>query len=128
MARIRHPHVIEVHDVGEVGDVDFVVMDLAEGGSLAQRVDRGGAVPPAEAARLLIEVLGALQVAHAHGIVHRDVKPQNILLGADGGTLLADFGIAQMNVEENLSRSQEPPQRSAGNPTLSKSIQAPNDW
>lgn len=100
MARIHHPHVLSVHDVGEVGDVDFVVMDLAEGGSLAQKVDRSGPLSAEEAVRLVGEVLEALVVAHRHGIVHRDVKPQNILLGADGRALLADFGIALLNLDE----------------------------
>lgn len=98
MARLAHPNVLAVHDVGEGEGYDWVVMDLAEGGSLAQRIE-AGPVDRALAVRWIVEVLRALQAAHAAGIVHRDVKPQNILLDRYGHAQLADFGIALMGEE-----------------------------
>lgn len=98
MARLAHPNVLAVHDVGEGEGYDWVVMDLAEGGSLAQKIE-AGPVDRALAVRWVIEVLRALQAAHAVGIVHRDVKPQNILLDRYGHAQLADFGIALMGEE-----------------------------
>lgn len=94
MARLRHPHVLQVHDLSVDGDPAYVVMDLAEGGSLGQRLDALGALPFDQAARLMVDVLDALEAAHALGIVHRDVKPHNLLLDRDQRVLLADFGIA----------------------------------
>ena len=100
MSLVRHPNVLTVYDVVESGEFDFVVMDIAEGGSLSARIERTGPLPAAEAAGLLVQVLGALSVAHANGVIHRDVKPQNILLDGEGSPLLADFGIALLNMEE----------------------------
>lgn len=102
MARLAHPNVLAVHDVGEGEGFSYVVMDLADGGSLAQRLDEGG-VDDARALGWIHEVLQALGAAHAAGIVHRDVKPQNILLDRYGHAQLADFGIAMIG--DDLARS-----------------------
>jgi serine/threonine protein kinase len=102
MARLAHPNVLTVHDIGEQDGQDWFVMDLVEGGSLGDWQLRGGPLPPGLAVGCAIQVLSALSAAHASGIVHRDVKPQNILLDADGRCRLADFGIALLESEELL--------------------------
>jgi serine/threonine protein kinase len=102
MARLAHPNILTVHDIGIQDGQDWFVMDLVTGGSLADWQQRGGRLPPALAVRCVIQVLSALGTAHAAGIVHRDVKPQNVLLDADGRCRLADFGIALLESEERL--------------------------
>jgi eukaryotic-like serine/threonine-protein kinase len=94
-ARLHHPNSVAVHDAGEVDGHAYVVMELVEGPSLADRLRERGALTPAEAVTIAASVLEALQAAHARGLVHRDVKPSNVLLPADGGVKLADFGIAK---------------------------------
>jgi len=101
MARLSHPNVLEIRDVGVDGEHDFVVMDYAEAGSVAARIEREGPLPPIEALSVARQVLGALALAHAAGVVHRDVKAQNLLLGKDGEVMLADFGIALFSADES---------------------------
>ena len=100
MARLGHPHVLPIHDVGSDGERDFVVMDLAEGGSTWDRIKGGPEVSAEQAIRWTIQVLQALEAAHAQGIVHRDVKPHNVLLDKHDRALLADFGIAMIAEDE----------------------------
>ncbi|MEV3969000.1 protein kinase [Streptomyces sp. NPDC050698] len=97
VAQLSHPHIIVVHDVVEDGERPYIVMELIEGGSLADRLARHGPVDAAEAARIGIALLGALRAAHAAGVLHRDLKPDNVLLetGTDR-VVLTDFGIAQV--------------------------------
>ncbi|MFF4428761.1 serine/threonine-protein kinase [Streptomyces sp. NPDC001513] len=96
-AQLKHPHIIVVHDIVEDGERPYIVMELVEGGSLADRLSRTGPVDPAEGARIGIALLGALRAAHAAGVLHRDIKPANVLLEAPGGRpVLTDFGIAQV--------------------------------
>ncbi|MEU9081278.1 serine/threonine-protein kinase [Streptomyces sp. NPDC048357] len=96
-AQLKHPHIIVVHDIVEDGERPYIVMELVEGGSLADRLSRTGPVDPAEGARIGIALLGALRTAHAAGVLHRDIKPANVLLEAPGGRpVLTDFGIAQV--------------------------------
>ncbi|HVX39718.1 MAG TPA: serine/threonine-protein kinase [Gemmatimonadaceae bacterium] len=95
-AGLSHPHVVPIHRVGEAGGFVFFVMSYVEGETLGERLRTKGPLPPAEAARVLREVAWALAYAHGRGIVHRDVKPDNILLEAGTGrALVTDFGIAQ---------------------------------
>ena len=94
-AGLSHPHIVPIHRVGEAGGFVFFVMSYVEGESLGERIRRSGPLPPADAARVLREVAWALAYAHGRGIVHRDVKPDNILLeAATGRALVTDFGIA----------------------------------
>ena len=94
MAQIDHPNVLRVYDVGSSDGLDYVVMELASGGSLVDRVGPQG-VGPRKACEWTLQMLAALGAAHARGIIHRDVKPSNLLLDAAGHALLADFGIAR---------------------------------
>ena len=93
-ARLAHPNVVRVFDVGENDGRPFIAMEYVEGETLAELIGRRGRLPPAEAARLGTQMCAGLAAAHAAGLVHRDVKPQNLLLGADGVLKLGDFGIA----------------------------------
>ncbi|WP_086826496.1 serine/threonine-protein kinase [Streptomyces sp. NRRL B-24572] len=95
-ARVRHPGVVAVHDVTEHEGRPVIVMELVEGPSLADVLGERGTVDPAEAARIGAHVLEALAAAHDVGVLHRDVKPGNILLDASGRIVLTDFGIATM--------------------------------
>ena len=94
-ARVRHPNVVGVYDIVEEGDRPSIVMELVPFRSLRDAVAEDGPVTPAEAARVGLSVLAALRAVHEVGVVHRDVKPANILLGPDGRVVLADFGIAK---------------------------------
>ncbi len=93
-ARMTHPNILPLHDSGDAGGLLYYVMPYVEGESLRARLTRQGPFPVPEALGLLREVIGALAHAHRQGIVHRDVKPENILL-LDGHAVVADFGIAQ---------------------------------
>ncbi len=107
-ARLSHPNIIPIFAVDEVDDVVFFSMAYIEGGTLGQRVRERGPLPPAETARILREVAWALAYAHAQGVVHRDVKPDNILLEVDTGrALVADFGIARIRQSSSLTGSGE---------------------
>jgi len=93
-ARLAHPNVVRVFDVGEDDGRSFIAMEYVEGETLAEVVARRAPLPAAEAAGLGTQMCAGLAAAHAAGLVHRDVKPQNLLLGSDGVLKLGDFGIA----------------------------------
>ncbi|HEX8132523.1 MAG TPA: serine/threonine-protein kinase, partial [Actinomycetes bacterium] len=92
-AKLAHPNVIKVLDV-VAGEVPFLVVELLEGQTLASRLRRGGAIPPLDAAAIAAAVADGLDVAHRAGIIHRDVRPSNIMLTPDGDVKVMDFGIA----------------------------------
>jgi hypothetical protein len=92
-AKLDHPNIIRVLDVVD-GEVVFLVVELLEGQTLTERLRRGGALPPLEAAQIAAAVADGLEVAHRVGIVHRDVRPSNVMLTAGGGVKVMDFGIA----------------------------------
>ncbi|MET9082604.1 serine/threonine-protein kinase [Streptomyces sp. NPDC004237] len=97
VAQLHHPHIIVVHDVVEDGERPYIVMELIDGGSLADRISRYGPVDVGEAARIGIALLSALATAHRAGVLHRDIKPANVLVeAATGRVVLTDFGIAQV--------------------------------
>ncbi|MFF4827355.1 protein kinase domain-containing protein [Streptomyces sp. NPDC001312] len=106
-ARINHSAVVTVHDVLEHDGRPWIVMELVEGRSLADALKERDRMDPAEAARIGIWVLRALRAAHAAGVLHRDVKPGNVLLGQDGRVLLTDFGIAQIEGDTTITRTGE---------------------
>ncbi|MCW7944947.1 protein kinase [Streptomyces hygroscopicus] len=101
-ARLDHPAVVNVHDVAVVDGRPWIVMELVHGRSLGD-VLQEGTLGAREAARIGLEVLGALEAAHAAGILHRDVKPDNVLLGRHERVVLTDFGIAQIEGETSLT-------------------------
>jgi len=94
-ANLRHPHILPVHDSGEAAGLLYYVMPFAAGESLRQRIDRVGTLAVSETLQIVGEVAGALHHAHQRGVIHRDVKPGNILL-EDGHAVVTDFGIAVM--------------------------------
>jgi serine/threonine-protein kinase len=100
---LRHPNVVACLDTGTAGDEPYLVMDLIEGEDLSARLRRDGRLPLAEAVRIATDVARGLGVAHARGIVHRDVKPGNILLGSDGVARVTDFGIARLAAEAEVT-------------------------
>ncbi|MFJ8658034.1 serine/threonine-protein kinase [Streptomyces sp. NPDC093795] len=106
-ARITHPGVVTVHDVLEHDDRPWIVMQYVDGPSLADAAKEQGPIEPREAARIGLHVLGALRAAHAAGVLHRDVKPGNVLLARDGRVLITDFGIAAIEGDSTITRTGE---------------------
>ncbi|MEU9968877.1 serine/threonine-protein kinase [Streptomyces malaysiensis] len=111
-ARIRHPGVITVHDVSEESGLPLIVMELIDGPSLDDVIDERGTIDPREAAGIGAEIADALGAAHGAGVLHRDVKPGNVLLDREGRVILTDFGIASLEAPEDgattkLTRSGE---------------------
>ena len=96
MAQLRHPNIVQVFDTGREGDVDYLVMEMMEGGSLHHLLADHGPLSPDAATAIMAQVLDGLAVVHQAGIVHRDVKPDNVLLDSFGNPHLADFGIAMV--------------------------------
>ncbi|WP_139981115.1 Stk1 family PASTA domain-containing Ser/Thr kinase [Nocardioides litoris] len=94
-ARLSHPHVVAVHDQGEDDGTVFLVMELVRGHTLREAIDREAPMRPARALALLEPVVSALAAAHRAGLVHRDVKPENVLIADDGTVKVADFGLAR---------------------------------
>jgi serine/threonine-protein kinase len=94
-ARLQHPHILTVFDSGEAAGHLWFTMPFVEGTSLRERLDRERQLPVEDALRIAREAAQALEYAHQHGVIHRDVKPENLLLTQDGSTLVADFGIAR---------------------------------
>jgi len=108
VARLSHPGIVRLLDGGVDADGPFLVMELVEGEDLKTRIARAGALPPREAAHLCAQVASTLAFAHRHGVVHRDIKSQNVLIDQQGNAKLADFGIAQLlevSGESRLTRS-----------------------
>lgn len=102
--KLNHPGVVTVHDVIECDGAPWIVMELIRGPSLSEEVQKKGSLPPNRVAHIGLQVLAALDNAHKAGIVHRDVKPSNILL-ADRGAVLTDFGIATIEGDSTITRS-----------------------
>ncbi|MGW6508938.1 protein kinase domain-containing protein [Streptomyces niveus] len=106
VAQVRHPGVLVLHDVVQHDAQPWLVMELIDGSSLADRIAVDGPVPPAEAARIGLALLAALRAAHSAGVLHRDLKPANVLLEAGTGrVVLSDFGIAQVDGQTTLTET-----------------------
>ncbi|MFD5748546.1 serine/threonine-protein kinase [Streptomyces sp. NPDC127033] len=106
-ARITHPAVVTVHDVLHHDDRPWIVMEYVDGPSLADATKASGRLDPREVARIGLAVLGGLRAAHSAGVLHRDVKPGNVLLARDGRVLLTDFGIAAIEGDATITRTGE---------------------
>ncbi|MGW4030153.1 protein kinase domain-containing protein [Streptomyces sp. NPDC004838] len=106
-ARISHPGVVTVHDVLEHDARPWIVMQYVDGPSLADAAKESGRITPLEGARVGLHVLRALGAAHAAGVLHRDVKPANVLLSRDGRVLITDFGIAAIEGDATITRTGE---------------------
>src|SRR5450432_1626040 len=94
VASLQHPHIVPVLATGQVGDLFYYTMPLVEGESLRTRLTREGELPVADAIRILRDVVDALAYAHAHGVVHRDIKPDNVLISGQHA-VVTDFGVAK---------------------------------
>jgi serine/threonine protein kinase len=102
-ARLQEPHVIPVHDFGEINGVLYIDMRLVEGDNVHNVLQRTGPMDPARATAIVSQVAAALDAAHASGLVHRDVKPENVLLTSNDFAYLVDFGIAHLGGESGLT-------------------------
>src|SRR5215212_8195932 len=105
VAKLSHPNVVAVIDAGEDGGHPYIVFEYIEGETLKQRIDRLGRLPVDEAAAYGIEVGRGLAAAHARRLVHRDVKPQNVLIDVDGRAKVTDFGIALSLESDGLTKT-----------------------
>jgi hypothetical protein len=94
--RISHPGVVRIHDIGKDGELTFISMEYVAGESLRQRLERQGPPPLPELARMALQLCAAIGAAHAAGVIHRDLKPDNILLDARGQVRVIDFGLAHV--------------------------------
>jgi eukaryotic-like serine/threonine-protein kinase len=105
VAQVSHPNVVAVIDAGEDGGRPYIVFEYCDGETLKQRIDRMGKLPLDEAAAYAIEVGRGLQAAHARRLVHRDVKPQNVLIDSEGRAKVTDFGIARELEQDGLTKT-----------------------
>ena len=103
VAQLNHPHVVTVIDAGEDEGAPYIVFEYVEGETLKDRIRRNGRLPVAEAVAYAIEIGRALECAHSHRLVHRDVKPQNVLIDPDGRAKVTDFGIARSLEAQGLT-------------------------
>ncbi|MEA2146330.1 MAG: eukaryotic-like serine/threonine-protein kinase, partial [Solirubrobacteraceae bacterium] len=103
VAQLNHPHIVGVIDAGEDDGAPFIVFEFVEGETLKERIRRNGRLAIPEALAYAIEIARALGAAHAQGIVHRDVKPQNVLVDEEGTAKVTDFGIARTLDQEGLT-------------------------
>jgi len=128
-ASLSHPNVVQIFDVGQEEDLYYIVLELVEGLSLKELIQKQGPLPVGEAARIGMEILSALAHAHANRIVHRDIKPHNILLSTDGKVKVTDFGIARATNTDTVTHTGSimgsahyfSPEQANGQPTGEKS-------
>jgi serine/threonine protein kinase len=106
MALLEHRNIVRVYDVGSDGNLVYIVMELVEGGSLVDRLEANGPLPARQAVDVCLHVLAGLAVSHSRNIIHRDIKPHNVLLTSDGEVRVTDFGIARLaESNDNLTKT-----------------------
>ncbi|HYF95689.1 MAG TPA: Stk1 family PASTA domain-containing Ser/Thr kinase [Symbiobacteriaceae bacterium] len=128
-ASLSHPNVVQIFDVGRDDEQYFIVMELVEGQTLKAMIQSQGPLPIAEATRIAVEILAALSHAHTNRIVHRDIKPHNILIARDGRVKVTDFGIARATTTDTVTHTGSimgsahyfSPEQANGQPTGEKS-------
>lgn len=105
-SRLNHPNVVRGLDYGTAGETTYLVMEFVDGESLGEKLERNGKLPEAEAVRIISLAAKGLEDAHQHGLIHRDVKPDNIMLTGDGQVKLADLGLVKaMDADINLTKT-----------------------
>ena len=104
-AKLKHPNIVTIYDVGEQNGLHYIVQEFVEGITLADLIRREGALPPTRAVHIITQVASALDYAHTLGFVHRDVKPSNIMIGANDHATLTDFGIAKAAEGTRVTKS-----------------------
>ncbi len=104
-ASLNHPNIVAVYDSGQEDGVSFIVMEYVNGQTLSDLLRQYGTVPPMEAARIAADIADALEFAHRNGVVHRDVKPGNVLITPEGAVKVTDFGIARVESSETLTKT-----------------------
>ncbi len=114
-ARLSHPNLVSAYDAGQEGEQPFLVMELIDGESLAERLRRDGPLPVEEACNCVRQAALGLQHAHDHGLVHRDIKPHNLMRAADGTVKVLDFGLAAL-ADDGCSAGQTGPNAALGTP------------
>lgn len=105
-ASLAHPNIVSVYDVGAEGDTHYIVMEYVEGVTLKEYISIKKVLPWKEAVRFTMEICSGLSAAHSHGIIHRDIKPQNIIVTEDGQVKVTDFGIARCVSSSTVSASE----------------------
>src|SRR5262249_51639814 len=95
-AKLHHPNIVTAHDADEAGNTHFLVMEFVEGTDLAKYIEKKGPLPVAHACHFIRQAALGLQHAHERGMVHRDIKPHNLMLTADGVVKIMDFGLARL--------------------------------
>lgn len=106
-AGLSHPNIVNIYDVGKEGNIHYIVMELMEGEPLSELIKKNGRVEPHKAASIARQIAMGLSAAHKSGLIHRDVKPHNIMFGADGTAKITDFGIAKKVTGETLVGEQK---------------------
>lgn len=105
VAGFTHPNIVNVYDVGDENGIYYIVMELVEGITLKKYIEKRGRIPFKEAVSIAIQVANGLDVAHKHNIVHRDIKPQNIIISKEGKVKVTDFGIAKVASSSTINSS-----------------------
>src|SRR5258707_13877258 len=102
---LNHPNIVTVYDVGKAGDVAYIAMEFIEGEELRTLLSEGKSLPVGKAVSIAAQVADGLSYAHQHGVVHRDVKPANIMVAPSGPVKITDFGIARMRSSSELTQT-----------------------
>ena len=104
-AGLTHPNIVNVYDVGDEDGIYYIVMELVEGITLKKYIEKRGRIPYREAVSIAIQVAKGMEAAHSHHIIHRDIKPQNIIISKDGKVKVTDFGIAKVASSSTINSS-----------------------